>query len=537
MKILLKLLKIDLINSLSFSQFKTTKKYKGKSKSPLITSLITILISFGIYFIYMYFFSQGAHLAEDDNLILVIGIGLGGIMTLLMTFGKAHSILFRGKDFEFLTSMPIPTSTIVASKILSLLLLNYLYFAMPFLPAVIYYFVFAGFTFKILLFVIIFFLFGPLVPTILCTILSFIMGALLEKSKFKNILSIISMIIVFVAIFFLTFNFEMGLASEGEENPFIEFAKGLGGFLKKGYFLSNFADKAMNGELLFLLLYVLVGTIPLIAFVFIIAKFFVRINSNGNSTYKNKNFKLESEIKKTRRSRPVLALLKKEAKTLFGIPTYCINVIIGPILSVIMIIVLCLTFNSNGVEDGFAKAIITTILCIASMFALTMITSTSTSISMEGKKFWIIKSSPLKTEQIFMAKLLLYILLCLPMIIINSVFVSIYWKLGILDILFFTILPLIHVPSIGAFGLWINTCKYRFDWTNPVQAVKQGTETLFSMLLSFVFDIVLIVPTIMFGGFFFHPLFVTLIMAILIAILNFSLLFINGKKRFEAIEI
>ena len=145
MKLLFKLLKVDLINSLSFSQFKTTKKYKGKSKSPLITSLITMLISFGIYFVYMYLFAQGAHQAGDDHLILIIGIGLGGLMTLLMTFGKAHSILFRGKDFEFLTSMPIPTSTIVASKIISLLILNYLYFAMPFLPAVIYYFVFAGF--------------------------------------------------------------------------------------------------------------------------------------------------------------------------------------------------------------------------------------------------------------------------------------------------------------------------------------------------------------------------------------------------------
>ena len=536
MKLLFKLLKVDLINSLSFSQFKTTKKYKGKSKSPLITSLITMLISFGIYFVYMYLFAQGAHQAGDDNLILIIGIGLGGLMTLLMTFGKAHSILFRGKDFEFLSSMPIPTSTIVASKIISLLILNYLYFAMPFLPAVIYYFVFAGFTFKVFLFTLVFFLFGPLVPTILCTILSFFMGALLSKSKFKNILSIISMIIVFVAIFFVTFNFEMSIANDGGSNPFIEISKGFGGFLKKAYFLSDFADRALNGNLLFLLLYALVGALPLVLFVYIIGKFFVRINSNGNSTYKNKNFKLESEIKKTRGSKPILALLKKEAKTFFGTPTYCINVIIGPILSCIMIVVLSFSFNSSG-ADTLGRSIIATILCIASMFAMTMITSTSTSISMEGKKFWILKTAPVSTKQVFIAKILMYFLLCLPMMIFNSIFVFVYWHCSIIDMIFFIILPLIHIPSVGAFGLWINTCKYRLDWVNPVQAVKQGTETLLSMLLSFLFDAILIVPTIAFGGIFFHPLFITTVLAILIAVFNFSILFMNGKKRYERIEI
>ena len=123
------------------------------------------------------------------------------------------------------------------------------------------------------------------------------------------------------------------------------------------------------------------------------------------------------------------------------------------------------------------------------------------------------------------------------MMIFNSIFVFVYWHCSIIDMIFFIILPLIHIPSVGAFGLWINTCKYRLDWVNPVQAVKQGTETLLSMLLSFLFDAILIVPTIAFGGIFFHPLFITTVLAILIAVFNFSILFMNGKKRYERIEI
>ena len=90
---------------------------------------------------------------------------------------------------------------------------------------------------------------------------------------------------------------------------------------------------------------------------------------------------------------------------------------------------------------------------------------------------------------------------------------------------------------MAALALWINTCKYRLDWVNPVQAVKQGTETLLSMLLSYLLDAILIVPTVVVSILGFYGPIVTLVCAAIVAAITFTVLFKNGKKRYEAIEV
>ena len=57
-------------------------------------------------------------------------------MTFTVTISKANSLLFEGKDFELLMSMPINTKTIVLSKLISLLLINYLSFGLILVPCI-----------------------------------------------------------------------------------------------------------------------------------------------------------------------------------------------------------------------------------------------------------------------------------------------------------------------------------------------------------------------------------------------------------------
>ena len=534
MKLLFKLLKVDIINTLALAQYKTTRKHKAKSISPLISSVLVMALMAVVFTIYAYFIAMAAHSTNNDSAIIVVGVGFGGLMTLLMTFGKAHSILFKGKDFELLSSLPIPTKTIVASKICSLLVVNYIYFIIGYLPSFIFYLMYTGFGLTSILIGLVVLLLGPLFPTTICAVFSFLIGAAFSKSRFKNILSTITSVLLVIVIFVATFSLEMTIMSDTDENAmFANLVGSLENVFSKGYFLSAFAAKAMNGELLYLLYYSLISIIPIIIFIFVVAKTFVRINASGSSGYKNKNFKLDAAFKKEKQTGIISTLVKRETKRLFNIPTYSMNVLTGPVLGVALVVVLSLTLKNLELPHMVGILII----MLGSMFAMNMIPASGSSISIEGKTLWILKSSPIKTEHVLLSKVIMSVLLCIPTILINIVLALVLWHATIIDCIFLLVVPLIGVSAMAALALWINTCKYRLDWINPVQAVKQGTETLLSMLLSYLLDAILIVPTVVVSILGFYGPIVTLACAAIVAAITFTVLFKNGKKRYEAIEV
>lgn len=534
MKLLFKLLKVDIINTLALGQYKTTKKHKAKSISPLVSSILVMAIMAVVFTLYAYFIANAAHSINKDSVTMLYAVGIGGLMTLIMTFGKAHSILFKGKDFELLSSLPIPTKTIVASKITSLLVVNYLYFAIGYIPSFIFYMVYTGFTVSTVLIGLLVLILGPFFPTTVCAVFSFLIGAAFSKSKFKNVLSTITSILLVIVIFVATFSLEMTIMTDaGEDAMFTNLIGTLENAFTKGYFLSAFVVKALNGELLFLLYFSLISIIPIIIFIYVVSKTFVRINASGNSGYKNKNFKLDTAFQKEKQTGIVFTLLKRETKRLFNIPTYSMNVLTGPVMGVALVVVLSLTLRNLDIPHIAGILII----LLGSMFAMNMIPASGSSISIEGKTLWILKSSPIKAEHILLSKVMLSVLLCVPTILINIVLAIVFWQATVVDCIFLLVVPLIGVSAMAALALWINTCKYRLDWVNPVQAVKQGTETLLSMLLSYLLDAILIVPTVIASIFGIYGPIITLVCAIILAVCTFSILFKNGKKRYEAIEV
>ena len=534
---LFSILKIDILNSLAVMQYKNTKKNKAKSKGPLISSIVSVLIVCIVFGFYGFMLSLLAHQSGNDSAIITIGVGMGGFSTLLMTFGRAYGTLFKSKDYELLASMPIKTNTIVASKIISLLFVNYLYFLMPFLPSLIMDYVFCGVTFLSVLTGLLTIILGPFVATVFCTGLSYIIGTLLAKSKYKNVLSTISTVLMFIVIFIGVFSLEMNGIDSEDEVYMATLIGNLQQVFSKGYFPSIFVANAMQGSYLDLLWFVLVSVIPFVLFVYLISKNYVYINSNGNTSYKNTNFKLDDTFKKEKNSSALKAMIKKEAKVFFGTNIYCMNCIVGPIMSTIMTGIYSFMFTSELTEmPSNISTIACTVLILISAFTFGMMPSTGVSVSIEGKNFWILKSSPIKTETIFLAKCLLYILLCLPFVLINTVVVSIFFTFKFYDYIFMILAPIAIIIGSTFISLWVNTCRYKLDWTNPVQVVKSGTGTLVTMLVSFAFDIILIIPSVVMLIIGFYAPILTLLIAIIYDVVAYLILFNNGKKRFENIQ-
>ena len=137
----------------------------------------------------------------------------------------------------------------------------------------------------------------------------------------------------------------------------------------------------------------------------------------------------------------------------------------------------------------------------------------------------------------FIAKLLLHIVICIPIIIIDGIIFAIFSPANILSKVLFFICLFVFAVLYSVEGLWTNTIAPKFNWDNEVQVIKQGTA-LISMLVSIGITIIIYVPSVVLS--LFVPQLAILFVTIfgIIATIIFSLiLFTNGKKRYESLDI
>ena len=167
-------------------------------------------------------------------------------------------------------------------------------------------------------------------------------------------------------------------------------------------------------------------------------------------------------------------------------------------------------------------------------------TSTSASgISVEGKNYWIMKSSPVTYKDVFLSKMFLNLLITVPFIIIY-VTISIallkaefYLYIGML------LIPLLFVIGTTAMGLLFNIYFPKFKYDNVQKVIKNGLPVLLTMLFSFVMLVILFVSLVL------AIVFINDVVAMIVLIalgliycsVFLSILYTKGVKRYNKIEV
>lgn len=531
---LLKLLKIDMLQS--FSLNKLNRKHNKKNYKQ-IGSLILIGVS-GLFLFFasmFYMFMMGYALKSINHIeaILYIGISCGSVFCFMYSFFKSSGFLYETKDFELLMALPIKTKYIVTSKLLSLLLINYLLFGLFYIPSIVAYIVLTTVNALVIIQGIIVFMTGPLLIMSVCGFVSFVINVLLRKFKYKNYVMSILYFVLFIALFVLYMMFvnKIGGNDDVDINEMANMILNIALKMKNVYPMSGFVVKGFEGNILYFLLFVAIMIIPFVILVIFVSKTFLVCNMNAKSiayksTYKLSNSKTPNKIK---------ALLKKETKRFFSSTNIMLNLGIGPIMSTLLV-VMNVMMNSYGSTEEM-KSVSTILIIMLSGLAFGMMPSTSSSINLEGKTFWILKSTPVKTKDVFIAKSLFYVLLCLPFAIINTglyVFINGFNALN-------TILMLVDqvvIIIIFAFeGLFINILAPKLDWDNEVRAIKQTGAPVISMLFGFLIDGLLFIIPFILEIYFGFGLIGVLVMGILILTIVSILLFTVGKSKYERIQV
>jgi ABC-2 type transport system permease protein len=301
-------------------------------------------------------------------------------------------------------------------------------------------------------------------------------------------------------------------------------------FFNKIYPLTYIYSEAISGKYLYLLYFILISVGIYELYKYFTVLYFDKLNSDLKAvTIINKY-----DQKRNKKKSIFGALLNKESKKFFSSSIYLLNTGIGPIFLTCVTILLVV---SGPKEVGtmlqiphMDKMISKYLPILFSLFA-SLSSTTYPSISLEGKTLWLLKSFPVKTKMIMLAKLTLNYLTTIPFIIINAIILALYLHLSIVSTLILIFTPVMYALFVAAFGLYLNIKMPDFDWTNEVKVIKQSLPAFITILVGMVLSVVpLSIDTKL------SPNIYSFIIGIGMLLLNtiiYLLLFTDGKKKFE----
>lgn len=220
-------------------------------------------------------------------------------------------------------------------------------------------------------------------------------------------------------------------------------------------------------------------------FIKIFIKLFEKINellSEGDSGLNKNRIVIE-------KNSVLKSLIKKELSMYFSIPIYVINTIIGP--AIILLGSLATIFLEKEeilrVLEINASEEFTLILVIGFLIGtISLSCTTNSSISLEGKNLWILKSLPIRVMDVFKGKIILNLILVLPVTLIASIIFKFTLGYSYLELLYVVVLTGIYATIISIIGIIANLFFPRLNWTSATQVVKQSFSVILVMLASLV---------------------------------------------------
>lgn len=485
---LLSLMKITLINNLRLN-----KVFKKKNILKIILAvLVTIIgVSAILFFVGFQFYFVGLETIDNHGggVLLSYGFIIISLFLVILVLSQANSYLFKSKDFDFLVSLPIKTNAIIISKITSLLIVTYASMFIIYVPLIVVYALLIETTIMFYIVALIVFILFPLIIVSILSFVSYVFGLLLSKFKYKNFVAIVFPIIFIVVYFLFTTNQTTNPDDPTGMNLFI----GISERLKAIYYPAYLSKEALLGNYQSLVLYVVITGLIFSGFVLITSKLYLKINTSLKRLPKKSKF--DENIIKVNNSSSLKTLFILEVKKYVSIPTYVVNTLVGKLLMPIMIFSILSQMSGVEIEGNTSELFVYITLGMAVLF-ITMLATTTSSISLEGKKLWLLKSSPIKTTDIFISKILIDVILSLFFSLISLIIIIIYLKPTVLLIIFFSVVVILVSLINGIAGLLINLKFPRLDWDIPVRVVKQSKSVLIHMLLAFLFDIVSVGLTI-----------------------------------------
>ena len=510
-----------------FTDAKTGKRRTGKS---LLLFIALYAFVFG-YLAYIVFYLAKTlavpmiaidyawlYMAMVSLVALTAGI-VGGIFS-------CYTTLYAAKDNDLLLSFPIPPIRILIAKLSGIYLNILFYLLLIMIPATVVFLIHAPLT----PFAVIFSLCLPFFLAILALVLSALLGfgiALLSAkiSRFLRPLTI-ALVIAFLGAYFYVYTQISDILKAILAN-----ADAVGEKVKSIFYPFYVYGTAATGDAIHFLIFALLAIVLFAAALILLSRTFLSFATANRGAPVQKYKEVAVKAVSVRR-----ALFKKELRRFTGSTTYMLNTGLGILF--IPVAGIALIFFKDGITEARATigAGATALLATAALIFLAAINNmAAAAISLEGKNLWILRSYPIKTKDIFIAKLSLQLILTLPLLLIPITTFVIFLDLGVVYSLLMILATILFVIFNAIYCLVLNLKWPSFAWINEAVPLKQSAPATLSVFGGWALAVLLIgvyfIPLSFINGYVCLAFFAVLLLALTVWLGTW--LFKKGTKLFE----
>ena len=421
-----------------------------------------------------------ADLGAADAIPMILAIAVA-ITTFVIVALEGPGRVFGGTDAAMLRAMPVRTRSIVLSRMIGVLLPELgLALLMGVPAAVVYALNGAGAAAGVRL--VLALCFVPALPAALALLLGTVIARLTLRLRHRTLVSAVLNIVVVMAI--LYGSFALGIAAgRGKLTESLvllmlgRFTQLLSGLYPPADWVAG-ATLGHAGAWLWLAGTALAALGAMLA---LATRGFTRINdglSAGTAHGRTDN-------RRIRASSPLRSLYRKECMRFFSSTMYLMNASISWLMLLMAAVALCLVdvrayLPMLAMVPGVGGQLLW-LLPVAPALLGGMACLTACSISMEGRQIELVRALPLRMRHWLGAKLLLHLTLAVPSILLFAAVAAVRLALSPGQTALLVAYPLSAALMIGALGLVLNLRFPRFDWTQEVEAVKNGLSVLLTM--------------------------------------------------------
>ncbi len=452
------------------------EKKQGKRS---LGALIAMVFALG-YISILYSIMLSSAFATLGILPTLLGLMALASSLLILVFSifETKGVLFGFGDYDIVMSWPVDIRAVAASRVASMYAYNFIYGFLLLFPAGVIYALKAGPAWWFYPLFLVLMLLIPALPTILGAMLGTALTLATARMKKSNLFSIVAQMALVIGIMALSMR---GSTSITDPSKITDSAYAIKHLIETTYppavwFQNTLADGSLP-DLAWLLLLTIVSVGLLLLW---LGRNFVFINSRIQSKPRGETFVMRRQVRTGKAS----ALFRRELKRYFSSTLYVVNTAFGYVMLLAAGAAIMLK-AADVLKFLDMQDVSPTALAAAVPFVLGWIASmgstTASSISMEGKSLWIVKSLPVSARDWFFSKLMVTLVMAVPCIIIASTMAVIGLKPGITDAIWMYLIPLSYSIAFGVFGLWLNIRMPRLDWKTEAEVVKQGGSTMVSI--------------------------------------------------------
>lgn len=439
-------------------------------------------------------------LGIEKTLIDII-LALGSSISCFLGIYSVMNIFYFSNDVEEILPLPFTGNEIVFSKFITLLINMYFYTAIT-IPSLIVYGIYSNSGLAFYVYMILIFIFQPVIPMILSSLICIILMRFTNLSKhkdgFRMFTGCLSM------IFIIAFNlFNSNTNVSGTEN-FLEIISNNSGvldilgdiFINDKFSSAALINSNSTEGLKYMLLTILTCAILFSIYYVLTGNLYLKgIIGSSESTGKRKDILKESSGDKFIRRNSILkSLVYKDIKIIFRTPQFFINCVA---MIIYMPAIMCISvFRGEGLNwiqsivsnsEQYGSQVIASAFVLGCLCVMTG-GAASTALSREGKDISICMYLPIDHKIILKSKILSSLIINGISVLVN-IGIFIFIKTPLIMIIFASIASACAVLIISMIGLYIDFKSPKIEWDNEKDMFKKNYSILLIMLAAFLLGV------------------------------------------------